>query len=70
MKTSEELLEDWKSVQYRMKEEGFDYCFLHYSNFAEIEDFEFHKLRLNYIKAMKELESYVIKKVSILKDLE
>ena len=40
-----EELEDWQMVQYRMGNEGIDYCFEHYSSFEEIKDEEFHKLR-------------------------
>jgi hypothetical protein len=52
-------LEDWKYVHYRMEEEGFHYCFKHYSNFEEIKDDEFHLLRLNYLESAKVLEDYV-----------
>jgi hypothetical protein len=56
---SEEEREDWKNVRYRMREEGFHYCFDKYSNFNEIEDQEFHKLRLNYLESAKLLEDYI-----------
>lgn len=52
-------MNDLSDVKYRMEEEGFDYCFRHYSSFDEIEDPEFHKLRLAYIKAAEALENYV-----------
>jgi hypothetical protein len=39
--------------------EGFDYCFQSYSNFHEVKDEEFHKLRLAYLNAAKALEEYV-----------
>ena len=55
-------IEDWQFVQYRMKEEGFHYCFKHYSNFNEIKDVEFHKLRLKYLKSAELLENYINKK--------
>jgi len=34
----EEERENYKSVRYRMDNEGMDYCFEHYSQFEEIED--------------------------------
>lgn len=52
---------DWEYVQYKMEEEGFDYCFKHYSNFQDIKDEEFHKLRLEYLAASEKLEKYVKK---------
>lgn len=52
---------DLSEVKYRMEEEGLNYCFLDYSNFDEIEDPEFHKLRLAYIEAAKAIEKYVDK---------
>ena len=39
--------------------EGFDYCFRYYSNFKEIEDEEFHRLRVAYISAANALSEYV-----------
>ena len=51
--------QDLSDVQYRIENEGFDYCFRCYSNFEEINDEKFHELRKAYIKAAKELEKYV-----------
>jgi len=56
-------LENWQSVQYRMDEEGFDYCFESYSDWDEIKDEEFHRLRLGFLQYMKEIREYVDKKV-------
>ena len=53
------MKENLSDVQYRMDEEGFDYCFRCYSDFEEIEDPRFHELRLAYIKAAEELENYI-----------
>ena len=50
---------DLSDVKYRMEEEGFDYCFFHYSNWKEIKDEEFHRLRQVYLDAAKALEKYV-----------
>jgi hypothetical protein len=58
-----EVLEDYQMVQYRMEAEGFHYCFNNYSSFEEIEDEEFHKLRLKYLKSAKKLKKYINNKV-------
>lgn len=58
-----EVLEDYQMVQYRMEAEGFHYCFNDYSSFEEIEDEEFHKLRLKYLKSAKKLKKYINNKV-------
>ena len=60
---TEDELENWQSVQYRMDEEGFDYCFENYSNWDEIEDEGFHRLRLGFLQHMKELREYINNKV-------
>lgn len=39
--------------------EGFAYTFVDYSSFSEIKDEKFHSLRKAFLKAYKELESYV-----------
>lgn len=52
-------LEKWKSVHYRIEEEGIDYTFMHYSNFEEIKDEKFHQLRQEYLKISKELKNYI-----------
>jgi len=56
-------LELWESVQYRMDEEGFDYCFESYSNWDDIKDDEFHRLRKKFLRDMKELRNYINTKV-------
>ena len=60
---TEEELEDWQMVQYRMDNEGIDYCFEHYSSFEEIKDEEFHKLRLEFLESMKKIREYVKDKI-------
>lgn len=55
----EEEIENFERCQYRMKEEGFHYCFIGYSDWKEIKDEEFHRLRNNYINSAKELEKYI-----------
>jgi hypothetical protein len=56
-------LEDWESVKYRMRNEGIGYCFESYSNWDEIKDEEFHRLRLGFLQYMKEIREYVDKKI-------
>ena len=56
---TDEELENWEGVKYRIRGEGFHYCFKHYSRFDEIKDEEFHKLRVNYLKSAELLEKYV-----------
>jgi len=63
-------LEKWKNVEYRMREEGFHYCFKWYSFFEEIEDEEFHQLRHDYIDAADKLENYIKAKVNVLRSPE
>lgn len=46
-------------VYHCMDAEGLDYCFRNLSNFEEVQDAEFHKLRLAYIQAADALEEYV-----------
>ena len=63
IKELEESLDNFRSVQYRIGNEGIDYCFEHYSSFEEIEDEEFHKLRLEFLESMRKLKSYVENKI-------
>ena len=60
---TEEEFENWQAVSYRMDSEGIDYCFEHYSSFEEIEDEEFHKLRLEFLESMKKIREYVKDKI-------
>ena len=62
MKDINELYQELDDLSYlnaKMRDEGFDYCFRHYSSFEEIKDEKFHELRLNYIQIAEELENYV-----------
>jgi len=63
LKDLEDELDNFRAVQYRMDNEGIDYCFENYSSFEEIEDEEFHKLRLEFLDSMKKIRSYVENKV-------
>ena len=62
MKNIDELYQELDDLTYlnaKMRDEGFDYCFRHYSSFEEIKDGKFHELRLKYIQIAEELENYV-----------
>lgn len=48
-----------KELCERVEQEGFDYCFIHYSAFEEIPDKKFHALREKYIRARNELAKYI-----------
>ena len=50
---------EMKEVCDRIDNEGFHYCFLDYSDFEEIKDKTFHKLRLQYRRAAKEFAEYI-----------
>lgn len=54
-----EELEDWYNLEYRMDNEGFEYCFRQYSDFDEIKDEEFHKLRQTVIANMENMRNMV-----------
>jgi guanylate kinase len=62
-------LENLQMVQYRMNQEGFHYCFKHYSSFNEIEDEKFHQLRNQYLESAKLLEDYVKIKIEEIQDI-
>ncbi len=51
--------EDFEYVRAKMSDEGFHYCFVHYSSFPEVKDEKFHELRKQYLKVANELEKYV-----------
>ena len=68
IKEMEDNLENFRAVQYRMENEGMDYCFEHYSSFEEIQDEEFHKLRLEFLEVTKKLKSYVENKIETLSE--
>ena len=53
----------WARVRYRMDDEGMDYCFMNYSSFREIQDEEFHTLRLELIDLMEQMEQFLDNKI-------
>lgn len=59
----EQELDNWRNVDYRMYNEGLEYCFKQYSSFEEIEDEEFHKMRLSLISQMDAIRSFVKKRI-------
>jgi hypothetical protein len=63
-KMNKDEKELWENVQYRMDAEGFHYCFDGYSSWEDIQDEEFHRLRLNYLQSAKLLEAYINNKKS------
>lgn len=63
MNSLKEELEHWYAVDYRMDNEGIEYCFKHYSNFDEIQDEEFHKLRQTLLTNMENMRNMVREKI-------
>jgi predicted deacetylase len=53
-----------------MDDEGFAYCFDGYSQWDEIEDEEFHRLRNDFLKSMKDFKDYINNKVDEGRELE
>jgi hypothetical protein len=48
-----------EDVRDRIELEGFDYAFRFYSNFEDVADPEFHRLREAYVDAAQALDSYI-----------
>lgn len=46
-------------VRDTVENEGFHYAFTGYSDFADIKDAEFHKLREAYVSAAEQLAEYL-----------
>lgn len=64
-----ETLENFESVKYRIRAEGMDYTFIHYSTFeAVMEDPKFHELRKSYIKASEDLQKYINERIEDLQN--
>ena len=59
--TAEER-DNWELLNFKMDNEGFDYCFRKYSHWDEIEDQTFHELKMKYEEIANELERYVNEK--------
>ena len=50
---------DKEELLARIDNEGFDYVFVHYSNFEFIKDKEFHELRKKFLEARENLANYI-----------
>ncbi len=48
-----------EDVQEIIESEGFDYTFVDYSDFDEIDNDEFHELRESYLNARKRLRGFM-----------
>lgn len=48
-----------EDVRDRIELEGFDYAFRFYSDFKEVDDPEFHRLREAYVAAAQALDDYI-----------
>jgi DNA-directed RNA polymerase subunit F len=53
----------WVMVQYRMEDEGMEYCFRHYSSFSEIQDEEFQTLKNQLLELMGRMDQMVTNKI-------
>ena len=53
---------DMQYVEGKIRNEGFDYAFVHYSRYEDIKDEKFHELRKKFLEARKELNDYVMTK--------
>lgn len=61
---NKDLLEQFKYIQDKISDEGFDYCFRSYSAFDHLKDEKFHSLRESYVKIANELEEYIDSKTN------
>lgn len=50
---------DLDYIRETVENEGFDYAFVHYSDFEEVEDAEFHLRREAFLKARRELAEHL-----------
>lgn len=50
---------EFHSILSVVDQEGFDYAFRHYSDFADVQDSEFHRLRKAYVDAANDLRHYL-----------
>ena len=63
-------LEDWLYLENKKENEGFYYCFKHYSDWSEIKDKKFHSLRKKYLKISEQLNNYIYTKINDLEKLD
>jgi hypothetical protein len=52
------MAESLKYVRQIVDQEGFDYAFRHKTDFKEVKDEEFHRLRQAYVEAANALGEY------------
>lgn len=64
----EKELENWKQLDYRLNNEGMDYALRHYSDWKEIKDKEFRKLKKKYLQVTDRLIELVAEKINELDD--
>lgn len=69
MNNIEEQLEQFQALKFRIIEEGFHYCFMHYSRWYEIDDHEFQMLRYDYCNISMKLQEYIDDKIQQLKSI-
>jgi hypothetical protein len=50
---------EFEYVKDTIEDEGFSYAFIDYSDYSEIEDEEFHRLRKAYVNADEALREYL-----------
>ena len=62
MSKEDEQKEHFDYLLYKMFQEGFDYCFDGYSEWQEIDDETFHRLRKQYLSSKNELKHYILNK--------
>ena len=63
-------LDIWKDIKYRIKEEGFHYCFKDYSSWDELDDNYFHSLVNQYLDISKKIEELIDIKIITLQQVE
>lgn len=49
----------YTDLLYRIEDEGLEYALIHYSDWDEIKDEEFHKLRTEFINARNKLIEFL-----------
>jgi len=52
-------VDDLSNINDCIECEGFDYCFVHYTDFSDITDKKFHELRNKYLDARTKLADYI-----------
>lgn len=52
-------MEEMQNVLEDIEIEGFDYAMVHYSNYEDVENKDFHDLRLEFLTARKALMDFL-----------